>query len=182
MSENVPSVSELASKGGKARAKAMTAEERSEQARRAVEAHWNQDLPKATHGSPDHPLRIGDEEIPCYVLADGRRVLHQRGLVAALGMSRGSSGGTGGDRLAKFVAGDRLKPYLKANLIEVTQNPIKFTTPAGSLAYGYEATVLADICDAVLAARAAGNLQAQQMHIADQCEILIRGFARVGII
>jgi hypothetical protein len=41
---------------------------------------------------------------------------------------------------------------------------------------------LADICDVVLTARRAGKLQAQQMHIADRCEILVRGFARVGII
>lgn len=64
----------------------------------------------------------------------------------------------------------------------MTSNPIKFITPDGLLAYGYEATVLADICEAVLAARNAGALQKQQEHIALQCEILVRGFARVGII
>jgi len=42
--------------------------------------------------------------------------------------------------------------------------------------------ILADICDAVLSARKAGALQKQQEHIAEQCEILLRGFARVGII
>jgi hypothetical protein len=41
---------------------------------------------------------------------------------------------------------------------------------------------LADICDVVLAARKAGDLHHQQHHIADRCEILMRGFARVGII
>jgi hypothetical protein len=64
----------------------------------------------------------------------------------------------------------------------VTANPIKFRTPNGNVAYGYEATILADICDAVLQARAEGKLQKQQEHIARQCEILVRGFARVGII
>jgi hypothetical protein len=38
-------------------------------------------LPKATHGSSDHPLKIGDVEIPCYVLEDGRRVLSLGGMV-----------------------------------------------------------------------------------------------------
>jgi hypothetical protein len=52
----------------------------------------------------------------------------------------------------------------------------------GAPAFGYPATILADICDAVLAARKAGALQQQQLHIAEQCEILVRGFARVGII
>jgi len=103
-------------------------------------------------------------------------------MVSALGMARGSSGGTGGDRLAKFVAGERLKDFVSKELRAVTQGPIKFRTPHGSAAYSYEATVLADICDAVLSARQAGVLQRQQEHIAKRCEILVRGFARVGII
>ena len=86
-------------------------------------------------------------------------------------MARGSSGGTGGNQLAKFVAGDRLKTFISEHLRSVTENPIKFITPDGLLAYGYEATVLADICEAVLAARTAGLLQKQQMHIAQKCEI-----------
>lgn len=49
-------------------------------------------------------------------------------------------------------------------------------------AYGYEATILPEICDTVLAAREAGALNYQQKHIAKQCEILVRAFARVGII
>ncbi len=137
---------------------------------------------RATHGSPDHPLRIADIEIPCFVLEDGRRVLAQRGMVDALGMSRGSSGSRGGDRLAKFVAGKALEPFIPNALTAVTTEPILFRAPNGKTAYGYEATILADICDAVLAARKAGALQKQQLHIAERCEVLVRGFARVGIV
>ncbi len=126
-------------------------------------------------------LTIGSVTIPCHVLNDGRRVLHQRAMVTALGMSRGSSGGEGGDRLAKFVGGSRLKPFLKNNLESVTENPILFKPLNATMAYGYEADVLADICEAVLDARAAGALQQQQQHIAEQCVLLMRGFARVGI-
>ena len=178
-------ISEMSSKGGKARNKALTQERKREIALMGVEARREKaagPLPKATHGDPAHPLTIGDLEIPCFVLSDGRRVLHQRGMVNAIGMARGSAGGSGGDRLAKFVAGDRLNPYINSTLLEVTGTPIKFRTQGGNLAYGYEATVLADICDSVLAARTAGALQKQQMHIAERCEILMRGFARVGIV
>lgn len=134
-------------------------------------------------GATDRPLKIGDIEIPCYVLEDETRVLAQRGMVSALGMARGSSGGSGGDRLAKFVAGKTLAPFVSKELMAVTESPIRFQPPTGGgTAYGYPATVLADICDAVLAARKANVLQKQQGHIADQCEILLRGFARVGII
>lgn len=176
-----------ARKGGHARAQSLTKEERSLIARRAVEARWRkagkstEEIAQATHGSPDRPLRIGDLEIPCYVLSDGKRVLHQRGMVSALGMSRGSSSTSGGDRLAKFVQGERLQPYV-ANVLQAVTKPIKFYATNGQLAYGYEATVLADICEAVLKAREEGKLQKQQAHIAKQCEMLVRGFARVGII
>jgi len=62
-------------------------------------------------------------------------------------------------------------------------NPIKFKhSGGGGVAYGYPATILADICDTVLAARKAGALQRQQEHIGERSEILVRGFARVGII
>lgn len=137
---------------------------------------------QALYGSPDNPLRIGDVEIPCYVIEGERRVLVQRGIVSALGMARGGSANTGGDRLAKFTAGKTLSPYVSAELLAGTADPIKFLTPYGSVAHGYEATVLADICEAVLQARADGKLRKQQEHIAKQCEILVRGFARVGII
>ncbi len=62
-------------------------------------------------------------------------------------------------------------------------DPIKFRRPTGGkLTYGYPATVLADICDVVLSARKAGALLKHQEHIADRCELLVHGFARVGII
>ncbi len=111
---------------------------------------------KTICGSADHPLEIGDSEIQCYVLENEKRVLVQSEMINALGMSKGSSGGTGGDRLAKFVYGKALTPFVSDKLREVTTNPIKFKTNTGNLAYGYEATILTDICDAVLDARKNG--------------------------
>lgn len=169
-------------KGGKARAAALSCEERSLISKRAAAARWDKSILKATHGSDDHPLRIGNLEIPCYVLEDGTRVLSQGGMISSLGMTRGGAGG-GGDRLAAFAGGKLISPFISNDLINAIRTPIKFQAKSGGqAAYGYPATILADICDAVLAARAAGVLQSQQEHIAKQCEILVRGFARVGII
>ncbi|MBU4276168.1 MAG: P63C domain-containing protein [Proteobacteria bacterium] len=139
-------------------------------------------LPRAICGSEDRPLKLGGVEIPCYVLEDGRRVLVQRGMIKALGMARGSSGGSGGDRLAKFVGGKTIKQYVPDELAEVTSSPFKIRTERGTEANAYEAQTLADICEAVLKARDDKALQKQQQHIAKQCEILMRGFARVGIV
>lgn len=130
-------------------------------------------------------MRIGDLKIPCYVLADGKRVIVRRGMFDSLGMSNGTASRileTRTDRLTKFVEGKSLKPHVSDELLEVIKKPIPFKSPNGTVAYGYEATVLADICDAVLTARSAGDLHHQQEHIAKQCEILVRAFARVGII
>lgn len=124
----------------------------------------------------------GEIEIPCYVLEDGTRVLSQRGMTAGLGMSQGTAGGDG-DRLVSFLRGNRLSPFVSRDLAALIQAPIPFRHPGGGKpALGYPATILADLCDAILSARKAGALQKQQEHIADRCEILLRGFARVGII
>lgn len=50
------------------------------------------------------------------------------------------------------------------------------------VAHGYEASALADMCEVILDARKAGLLRKAQLHYADYCEILLRSFARVGII
>lgn len=136
-------------------------------------------LPVARYGGI---LAISELRIPCYVLEDGTRVIHQRGMVSALGMSRGGSSRGGGDRLAYFVAQKTLSPFVSKELEAVTKNPLIFRTDKGAMAYGYDATVLADICEAILEARKQGVLSKQQTHIADKAEILIRAFARVGIV
>jgi len=167
---------------GIARAKALTPERRAEIARKAGLANAERHkLPKATHGSSDHPLRIGDIQIPCYVLEDGTRVLSQRGVIEGVGMAHGSTKG-GADRLAGFATGKGISPFINNDLRALIESPIRFISHPGSVAFGYPATMLADICDAVLAARKAGVLQKQQEHIAHQAEVLVRGFARVGII
>ncbi len=176
--------------GGLARAQALTPERRREIALRGVAARQAKaadreelaKLPKATHGDPAHPLVIGDMEVPCYVLDDKRRVLVQRGVMDALDMKQGTAGRGGGDRIAKFAATKAINPFVSNELAEVINNPIIFQTTHGSRAYGYEATVLADICDAVLEARQKGALHHQQTHIAVRCEALVRAFAKVGII
>jgi hypothetical protein len=167
--------------GGKARMEGTTAKERRALAKKAAAARWSGDIKQATHGSPDHPLRIGDIEIPCYVLEDGRRVIIQGGMMTALDMKQGTAGKGSGDRLAKFIATKSVLPFADKELIHVITNPIKFRI-GSTLAHGYEATILADICDAVLKARESRNMNYQQEHIAQRCEILVRAFARVGII
>ncbi|MBD8260471.1 P63C domain-containing protein [Pantoea agglomerans] len=166
-------------KGGKARADKMTPEQRRESALKAAAAKKElASLPVAEYGSAETPLRIGDVEIQCYVLDDGSRVLSQRGMAAGIGMST-----TATERLLNFVGGDRIKPFINNDVLPLIENPIKFRhRSGGGIAFGYPATILADICDAILAARKEGKLQKQQEHLAERAELLVRGFARVGIV
>ena len=86
--------------------------------------------------------------------------------------------------MKEFLAQKTLIPFINDKLAMALLTPVRFVRPGrgGKLAVGYEATILADICDAVLAARKAGKLTEKQEIIAEHCEILVRGFARVGII
>ena len=184
----IPEAVEPKAKGGYARAEKLTPEERSAIAKKAAESRWDGAIPVAAYGSPDHPMKIGEIEIPCYVLSDGRRVIVQGGMLTALEMSQGTAGRGAGDRLAKFIRPKTLKPFVSNSLAGMIMEPIRFRTSTGSIAYGYEATALADLCDAVLEARKQKKtdntvyFNYQLDHIADQCEILARVFMRLGII
>ncbi|WP_310570108.1 P63C domain-containing protein [Gemmatimonas sp.] len=167
--------------GGKKSAANMSKKALKERAQKASQARWQKGIPTAQYGSPDRPLRIGDLEIPCYVLDDQRRVLIQRGMMTALDIKQGTATRGAGDRLSKFIGTKALSSFVSPELGQMITNPIVFQV-GGATAYGYEATILADICDAVLAARKAGALNYQQDHIAEQCELLVRAFARVGIV
>src|SRR5262245_52142332 len=90
-SQEVATVQEAVATDGRSRAENMTAEQKREAARCAVLERWSGALAHATHGDPDHPLKIGDIEIPCYVLEGGTRVITNRGIQRGLGMAQ--SGG-----------------------------------------------------------------------------------------
>lgn len=131
---------------------------------------------RATHGDPTRPLKIGSVEIACYVLEDGTRVITQRGLQTGLGLN--TSGGA--QRLAKITGGLESKGLDCNDLNVRIASPIRFRS-SGGVSNGYEANILVDICNVILAARKAGLLQKQQLHMADQCEVLLMAFAKVGV-
>jgi len=135
---------------------------------------------KALWGNPNKPLVIGDIKIPCYVLEDGTRVLSGRGMQSALAL-----GQRHGALLRRFIDNSAIKPFIDNKLAMGLSSPIKFIRPGrgGKMAVGYEATLLVDICEAILKAQDSGALRGpSQIAVAKQCEILTRGLARVGII
>lgn len=173
-----------AAEGGRARARSLTKEQRSEIARRAAEARWDSDAVRATQKA-NHvgSLDFGAQRIECAVLADGTRVLSQGTVMEALG--RAKSMGRRGDEESKrppFLSAANLDPFISPKLLsELT--PIKYRVPHSRFpSLGYLAQTLPEVCEVYLDARKAGALLPSQEAAADAAELLIRSFAKVGII
>lgn len=137
---------------------------------------------KATHGSDETPLLLGNVSIPCYVLENGQRVFSRNGLQKAIGYS-----GSSGDWLLNFSKSKAVHPYLeKAGLSGLFDDPIKFRRKGAggsvSSTYGYDATILIDFCSTIMDAKKAGALSAKQTKYADQAEDIVKAVAKVGIV
>lgn len=63
------------------------------------------------------------------------------------------------------------------------RNPIRFQVPSGGrTAYGYEGAIIADICEAILAARRAGTLTPRYQPYAERAELIITALAKTAIV
>jgi len=168
-------------KGGKAAAALLNPEQRKERAQKAASARWEnpdkEKLPRATHKGI---LKLAELEIACFVLDDGRRVISGRGMTAAIGMKGRGQG------IARIVGHRMLDGIETSNLPVAIGKPIKFTGGSPKIdtpSDGFEATVLQELCEAILLARDAGKLETEQEKRYGQfADMLIRSFARVGII
>lgn len=169
-------------KGGIARMANVPKRERKALAKKAAAARWA-DIPEVICGSPDRPLRIGDQEIQCFVLDDETRVLTQASFLEALGRHRKARVRKmeGEDQVPAILYGKGINPFIPKEFLEKTR-PISFRIPGGGNAYGYRAELLPEVCEIYLKARDAGALPPNQRHVAIQAEIIVRALARVGII
>ncbi len=179
MSEKKKEKSLEKAKGGFARATSLTKEQRSEIAKKAANARWGDKFPEITH---EGILNLAGFKIPCYVTADGDRVISGRGMQDALKLvDENVTYQKPGSRLIRLFGYKSLQPLITEANNSDKLEPIKCKYK-GKVIHGYQAEVLADICDLMLNARSQGLLKTgRQNLIAEQCEILLRAFARVGI-
>lgn len=172
------------SKGGDARAKQLTPQERSDSARLAGLARHGKTVPKATHESDD--LMLGNAAISCAVLDNGLRVLSEREVTKLLGGKRGGSHWQrlkeGGAKLPVYLSADNFNPFITSDLQLALSNPIIYQSKSGAIGYGLKAENLADVCEVFLKARDAGQLHPKQRPLAEMADMLIRSLAKVGII
>ena len=131
-------------------------------------------LPKATHQGQ---MAIGDLVLDCYVLEDGRRVFHKRGMAKALGM-RSGGGNVFMRAMERKGLGSELPDLLKKNI----GNPINFKPLTQDLAHGYEADVLSRVAEAIVNAGRNKKLTSSQEGLARQAQTILNAFAKVGVI
>jgi hypothetical protein len=174
-----------ASKGGKARAAALSPDERRQIAIAGAEARWGA-LPVAQHPGV---LKIGELEFPCAVLSDGEtRVLTQSDFMEGMGMYY--SGWVAKNRPAEDIAAEiphflsfkSLKPYADKHLGDLQSLVIKYRTDGGKVAHGIPAEIIPKICDVWIDADEHGSLGRRQKQIAARARILMRALAHVGIV
>ena len=174
------------SKGGLARAKSLSPEERKNIARLAASSRWSKELPRATHAGE---IKIGDKNLACAVLENGKRLLTQETFLTSIGRAGKAKGGTGSftvDGLPPFLSAEYLKPFISEELMQST-TPIFFRSVSGTRAAGYDALLLPMVCEAYLKFRdwsfgSGKTVTIRVQRIIAACDLLTRGLARVGIV
>jgi len=128
-------------------------------------------------------LNIGNKEIDCAVLDNDTRIISRNAIYRAFERTkRGrAKSETRVPNMPSFIDANNLQPFIDEDLKgELMQ--IEYKNRNGRIVKGYNATILPSLCDVYLSARSEGILAKQQLPIAKQAEILVRGFARIGII
>jgi hypothetical protein len=121
-------------------------------------------------------LDIAGKKIPCAVLNNRKRVLIQREVVGLL------TGTVKGD-LNRYLRAENLQPYVPQKFRDKGLNESSlFFFNISNDAHGFEATDLIDFCDMYLKAMIDGVLHKNQIQLAKQATIIIKAFAKVGII
>lgn len=136
-------------------------------------------IPRAVVSEKD--LLIGDVIVSCCVLNDGRRVIKDKSLFAAIGKTRkgeirvdGFPAIIGSKTLANLyleMYGDDISPIDRFEVAEFS----------GRTGLWYDANSIPILCDLYLEAEARGFISPGQEHVLQRAKILLRALAKVGI-
>ena len=118
---------------------------------------------------------MGDSELPCYNLEDGRRVITRTGGLSFL------TGGKGGGNLESYLKLDALRMFLPPDLEEQFVD-ISIPHVVNKTVKAMSASAFIDICRAYSRARDTGALTTEsQIAIAVRASMLMAAFAKNGI-
>ncbi|MBP2159990.1 MULTISPECIES: P63C domain-containing protein [Asticcacaulis] len=171
----------------KARAVALTPEQRAEIGRRAAAARWDKSRDVLQSEHPGQ-LTIGDMTLECDVLSDGTRVITQTDFMEAMHMyysgwiSKNRSDEDVAADTPQFLAFKTLKPFVDKHLGDLQSITVDYRTRRGNIARGIKAEIIPKICDVWLDADEATTLGPRQKKIAAKAKLLMRALAHTGII
>jgi hypothetical protein len=131
-------------------------------------------------------LPIGDIELDCAVLDNGKRVLTAVSIFTAFGRARKGMNSRleiDGTKIPPFLAAKNLEPFITQDIISRTA--LISYKDGDKVKTGYDATLLPKMCEIYLSARrgsgSGSELTASQEKLALQSEILLSALAQVGI-
>ena len=192
-------------KGGRARAAALTTEERRASAKLAAEARWRKARERELEAEvsdeeggellPPEPsmpiarhrgvLNIVGLEVPCYVLDSGEKIIGRTSATELL------TGIKGGGALEKYIAVRSLEPFINSGLVLEKMVPFRLLEVEGleRAVKGLPADLLIEICQGFVAALQASmdphspypKLTDRQRQMAMQASIFLSACAKTGL-
>ena len=193
-------------RGGKARAEALTAEQRREIARKAAVSRWSAEKDEAEEGTLSEAeaddealeptgampiarwrgtLRIVGLEVPCYVLDNGARIIGRTSATELL------TGIKGGGALEKYIAVRALEPFINIDLVLERMVPFRLLEVEGlqKAVKGLPADLLIEVCQGFVAALQASldpktpppRMTGRQQQMAIKASMFLSACAKVGL-
>lgn len=167
--------------GGKARAEALTDEQKKEIARKGAAARWSDRPVQATHkGSFKEEFGI---DVECYVLDDAQKTA----VISQSGMGRALDLPSGGKAFPRFLATKAMSALVGAELRQKIEQPLKFQWGTGgaeqppAVIHGFDVTLLIDLCRIIVQAHSSGQLGKRHERIVHQAQIILNASAKSGI-
>lgn len=190
------------SRGGRARAEALTPEERSESARKAALARWarqeadpgsGDDIPEEILAPvADMPvarwrgaLNIVGLEVPCYVLDNGEKIIGRTSATELL------TGIKGGGALEKYIGVKALEPFIDASTVVQRMVPFRLLEVEGleKAVKGLPADLMIEVCQGFVAALQASmepnsphpRMTNRQRQMAVNASMFLSACAKIGL-
>ena len=176
---------EIAAKGGRARAANLDPSERSKQAKNAAISRWSGAV---HHSLEEGALDLAGMTFRAAVLDDETRVISGTEFMRAMGIYRSGALSTRRSEVDDvhyplYLAFKNLRPFILEDekLVEALRNPIRYRALGGSIAEGIPGTVLRRILTVWTRAGQAGVLGPSQERVAKKAQTLLDGLADTAV-
>jgi hypothetical protein len=168
----------IQSMGGKARAEALSDEQKKEIAQKAAAARWaDKPIQAIRKGNFKKDFGI---DVDCYVLNDTQKtaVISQSGMGGAIGLS------SRGNALPRFLNNKSLSTFVSAEVRQKIEKPLIFqwlsvSAELPAIVHGFDVTLLVDLCRIIILASAEGKLKNER--VVSQAHIILNASAKSGI-